>query len=385
MTNLEKVLRIRHIYFYNLVFWILLCLFELAKTHAFILFFQYDFRTWDLVLWPFSKYLIYWALSFWIFDFYIRTRRKNRKVFISIHLIAGFLFALIHKIFSDIAGVLLQRLFMGIDSIDFQFLLERWQSVFFDIPVSFLIYWLAILILLSLDYYKKFMTEHIRSLELENELNITQLNSLKMQLHPHFLFNAFNTISMMIRQKESDKAIKMVSGLSDMLRQSLGKVPLQYVTLKEEIELVQKYLLIESERFSDRLETIWEIDERLLSENVPAMMLQPIVENAFKHGISKSLGPSVLKIQIGKENEDIVLEVFNTTPSSLLYLDIGHGKGMGLSNTIDRLGKLYQSNFRVQITEKDQGISVIVRIPAKNKFTEKRRHENTDRSYHRSR
>jgi len=208
-------------------------------------------------------------------------------------------------------------------------------------------------------------------LELENELNITQLNSLKMQLHPHFLFNAFNTISMMIRQKENDKAVRMVNGLSDMLRQSLGKAPQQYVSLKEEIELVQKYLLIESERFRDRLEIIWDTDERVLSENVPAMLLQPIVENAFKHGISKSLGPSVLKIQIGKENGDIVLEVFNTSPSSLLHTDIGHGKGVGLSNTIDRLVKLYQSNFRVQITEKDQGISVILRIPAKHKFTEK--------------
>jgi sensor histidine kinase YesM len=343
----------------------------LARTYAFIFFFDYDFRSWDLILWPFSKYLIYWALSFWIFNFYIRTREKKRTIFITIHLIAGFLFAVIHKIFSDVAGVLLQRLFMGLESGDFQDLLERWQALFFDIPVSLLIYWLVILILLSLDFYKKFIAEHIRSLELENQLNTAQLNSLKMQLHPHFLFNAFNTIAMMIRQKDSDKAIHMVSGLSDMLRQSMNKAPQQYVTLKEEIDLVKKYLLIESERFRDRLEIIWQIDERLLQENVPALMLQPIVENAFKHGISKFIGPSVLKITIGQDNENIMLEVYNSAPSSFLYREIIHGKGLGLSNTIDRLTKLYQSNFKVQITEKDQGISVTIRIPLRQKFPER--------------
>jgi two-component system LytT family sensor kinase len=371
MTNLEKVLRIRHIYFYNLIFWFILCLFELAKTRAFILFFQYDFKIWDLVLWPFSRYLIYWALSFWIFNFYIRTRRKKIRVFISLHLLAGFLFALIHKIFADVAGVLIQRLLMGLDSANFQFLLERWQSLFFDIPVSILIYWMVILILLSLDYYKKFISEHIRSLELEHELNSAELNSLKMQLHPHFLFNAFNTISMMIRQKESDKAIRMINGLSDMLRQSLGKVPLPYASLREEIELVQKYLLIESERFRDRLEIIWDTDERILSDQIPAMLLQPIVENAFKHGISKSIGPAVLKIRLGRENGEILLEVFNTAPSNLLSTDFVRGKGVGLSNTVDRLMKLYQGAFKIQITEKDQGISVVIRIPAGHQISEK--------------
>jgi len=371
MTNLEKVLRIRHIYFYNLIFWILLCLFELAKTYAFILFFQYDFRVGNLILWPFSRYLIYWALSFWIFDFYIRTRRKKTWNFISIHLFAGILFALTHKILADVSGVFLQRLFMGLDSVDFMFILERWQSIFFDIPVSLLIYWLVILILLSLDYYKKFMVEHIRSLELENQLNSAELNSLKMQLHPHFLFNAFNTISMMIRQKENDKAVRMVNGLSDMLRQSLGKAPVQYISLKEEIELVQKYLLIESERFRDRLEIIWETDERVLSENVPAMLLQPIVENAFKHGISKTMGPAVLKIRAEKEDGGILIEIFNTAPPSLLSTDLAHGKGVGLSNTVDRLVKLYQGEFRVQITRKDQGISVFIRIPAGIRVHEK--------------
>lgn len=362
MKNLEKVLQIRNFYTYNLVFWILLCLFELTKTYAFILFFQYEFYSRNLILWPISDYLIYWSLSFWIFDIYLNTRRKSKTAFLSIHFITAIVFSLIHKIISEIAGVMLQRLFMGQGSINFSYVINKWHTLFFDLPVSFFIYWLVILILLSLDYYKKFINEHVRFLELENKLNFAQLKTLKMQLRPHFLFNAFNTISMMIRQKKNETAIGMVSALSDMLRQSLTREPQQFVTLKEEIELVKKYLLIESERFSDRLEIHWEIDDKLLNKSVPALILQPIVENAFKHGISKFMGPSILRLSIGQDDGFIVLEVFNTAMAPL-YMNISHGKGIGLSNTIDRLTKLYQSNFKVHITEKNQGISVIIRIP----------------------
>ena len=286
------------------------------------------------------------------------------------HITAGILFAIIHKVISDISGVLLQRLLIGQESVNFNDILSSWRTIFFDLPANFIVYWLVITILLSLDYYRKFIDEHIRFLELGNRLNTAQLSTLKMQLHPHFLFNAFNTISMMIRQKNSDKAIRMVSGLSDMLRHSLTNEPQQYVTLKDEIELVKKYLFIEYERYKDRLEIEWDVEETLLSSEVPALILQPIVENAFKHGISKSIGPSKLIIQIFREKNLVVLEVFNSGSSIPSYFDISQGKGVGLSNTIERLTKLYGGDFKVQISNKNQGISVMIKIPFKSKHTE---------------
>ncbi len=367
MKNLERVLQIKYFYMYNLIFWIVLCLFELTKTYAFIVFFDYEFFPEDLILWPFSKYLIYWALSFWVLDLYLKTRHRRKRSFIVIHVFAGTLFAIIHKVISDITGVLLQRLWIGQESINFNDMLTSWRTIFFDLPSSFIIYWLVIIILLSLDYYRKFIDEHVRFLELGTRLNTAQLSTLKMQLHPHFLFNAFNTISMMIRQKNSDKAIRMVSGLSDMLRHSLTSEPQQYVSLKEEVELVKKYLFIEFERYKDRLEIEWDVDETLLSSEVPGLILQPIVENAFKHGISKSIGPSKLIIQIAKDKDFIVLEVFNTGSSIPSYFDIYQGKGVGLSNTIDRLSKLYDDNFKVQISNKNQGFSVLMKIPLRSK------------------
>jgi LytS/YehU family sensor histidine kinase len=252
---------------------------------------------------------------------------------------------------------------MGVEYGNFNEVINRWISIFLDIPGSFIYYWVVVLILLGLDYYRKFVDEHTRFLEIESLLNKAQLKSLKMQLNPHFLFNAFNTIVMMIRREQGDAAVKMISGLSDMLRQSLVAEPKQFVTLKEEIDLLEKYLLLESERYKDRLKIEWAIDESLLSLAVPALILQPIVENAFKHGISKNIGNSLLKIEVRREDHSLVLAVFNTGSYLPINWDINKNKGLGLANTIDRLINLYKKDYKIQIFEKDQGVAVQVKIP----------------------
>jgi LytS/YehU family sensor histidine kinase len=198
---------------------------------------------------------------------------------------------------------------------------------------------------------------------MEHQLSRAQLKSLKMQLNPHFLFNAFNTISMMVRQERGKTAVKMISGLSDMLRHSLVAEPKQFVSLNEEIDLIEKYLLLESERYKDRLDIEWDLDEKLLDVQVPSLILQPIVENAFKHGISKNMSRSLLKISIRKENQTLILEVYNTGSFLPINWDINKNKGLGLANTINRLVKLYQKDYKIQISEKEKGVAVKVRIP----------------------
>jgi len=267
------------------------------------------------------------------------------------------------KVLSDISGILLQRLVLGQDSGSFSDILQKWKSIFLDIPGNVIFYWGIIIILLGLDYYRKFVDEHTRYLEMESQLSRAQLKSLKMQLNPHFLFNAFNTISMMVRQEKGDTAVKMISGLSDMLRHSLVAEPKQFVSLKEEVDLIQKYLLLESERYKDRLKIEWELDKSLLVSQVPSLILQPIVENAFKHGISKNLGSSLLRITIKKENQLLILEVFNTGSYLPINWNINKNKGLGLANTINRLIKLYQKDYKIQISERNQGVAVQVKIP----------------------
>jgi len=366
MRTLQKVLHIQNFYLYNVIFWVILCVFDIFRTYSFINFFDLSFNSENLILWPVSKYIIYWILSYWIFDIYLKTRQKSLPSFIVIHIITGLGFAILHRLISDIAGILLQRLFFVEISGSLSDILDNWDSLIMEIPANMIIYGMVIIILLGLDYYHKFVDEHIRLLELESKLGSVQLKSLKMQLHPHFLFNAFNTIIMMMRQSKNEVAIKMTSGLSDMLRHSLAKEPHQFVQLKEEIELIKKYLLIESERYKDRLKIIWEIDESLLTQIVPSMILQPIVENAFKHGIEKNLEPSTLKISVTSDDINLYLEVFNTGSFLPINWNIQKNKGIGLANTINRLMKLYQDGFKIIISEKNRGVAVQVKIPLKN-------------------
>ena len=363
MRNLQKVLHINNFQLYNFLFWLLLCLFEISKVYSFIFFYDYPYKAEQLFIWPVSRYLIYWILSFWLFDLYLKTRQKGKIEFIAYHLIAGLFYALIHKVLSDITGILLQRLFLGQDSGNFTDVTSRWASIFFDIPGSFIFYWGIIILLLGLDYYRKCVDEHTRYLEMESQLSRAQLKSLKMQLNPHFLFNAFNTISMMVRQGKGETAVGMISGLSDMLRHSLVNEPKQFVTLEEEIDLVDKYLLLESERYKDRLTIKWDIHESLSKLLVPSLILQPIVDNAFKHGTTKNIGRSVLQITVKKEDQLLTLEVFNTGSYLPINWDINKNKGLGLANTINRLIKLYKKDYKIQITERDQGVAVLVKIP----------------------
>lgn len=363
MRNLQKVLHINNFQFYNFLFWLLLCLFEISKTYSFTYFYDYPFNVEQLYIWPLSRYLIYWILSYWIFDLYLKTRQKRKVEFIAYHVIAGLFYAVIHKVLSDITGVLLQRLFLGQESGNFTDVTSRWASIFFDIPGNFIFYWGIIVLLLGLDYYRKFVNEHTRYLEMESQLSKAQLKSLKMQLNPHFLFNAFNTISMMVRQGKSETAVSMISGLSDMFRHSLVNEPKQFVALEEEIDLVEKYLMLESERYKDRLSIKWDIEPDLLKVPVPSLILQPIVENAFKHGISKNIGKSLLQINVKKEDQSLTLEVFNTGSYLPINWDINKNKGLGLANTINRLIKLYKKDYKIQITERNQGVAVVVKIP----------------------
>jgi LytS/YehU family sensor histidine kinase len=217
---------------------------------------------------------------------------------------------------------------------------------------------------MGLGYYRKFNEQDISLMDARKDLGSAQLRSMKMQLHPHFLFNAFNTIVMMIRGRKNQEAVEMISGLSDMLRQSLSRESAQFVTLREEIELLKKYLMIEAIRYRDRLNIVWDIDEECLKYRVPGFVLQPIVENAFKHGISKNPGNSEIKISVGEEAGTLLLSVFNSRSMWSGDWQTNAAPGIGLTNTVQRLTKLYKGGFKLLINQHTDGVNVNIRLPA---------------------
>ena len=228
---------------------------------------------------------------------------------------------------------------------------------------QYIMYTAMLLFLLTIDYYKKYRDKEERNIELQKLLVESQLSSLKMQLHPHFLFNTLNTISMLVRIDKKDNANKVISRLGDMLRQVLLSKDDLLVTIEKEVQLIDKYLSIETIRFEELLSYKFDLDESTLSYQIPDMLLQPIVENSIKHGMKNLDG--VMKIEIASyvENNKLKIEVkdngkgFDTSDESFL------NKGIGLKNTLERCEKMFGKNQVEIISEPGNGTSTIFTFP----------------------
>lgn len=225
--------------------------------------------------------------------------------------------------------------------------------------------------LFALDFYKRFRDQQIRAMSLESQLSQAELRTLKRQLQPHFLFNALNTIAMMVRRNKEEEAVDMISALSDLLRSSLKKQSDQMVMLSEEIDLLKKYLKIEQVRFKDKLTLSFHLQPESLSISVPNLLLQPIVENAFKYGVSQRMEEAGISIISNLSDDFLHLSVVNLGPPLPPDWDFEKNKGIGLSNTVARLKQVYGEAYRFSIKSiDDTGVAVEIRIPLEERVSE---------------
>ncbi|MGB3850660.1 MAG: histidine kinase [Tunicatimonas sp.] len=321
---------------------------------------------------PVATYLSYWILSFLVFDLYLVTRRQldfgtdpgNHPVlFWVIHTGGALAFSILHKTLSYATGLLLERLFLTQETRTWRQLVDLWVETFPELLPGMGVYFLLLFILVALDYRRRFREEQARVAGLQNQLAQTQLREMKTQLQPHFLFNALNTVAMMVRRKKATEAIGVIASLSEMLRSNLQRKPQQWITLAEELNLVNQYLAIEQVRYADRLRVEQRIAPDALPLRVPNLILQPLVENAFKHGIARSLSAARLEISARQEGQRLVIEVFNTGPALPAGWNLHDRRGIGLGNTVSRLMHLYQGDFRLQISEQDGGVRVRMVLP----------------------
>jgi two-component system, LytTR family, sensor kinase len=226
-----------------------------------------------------------------------------------------------------------------------------------------LTYWMVVGLCHGVDYYRKYRERELRASQLETRLAQAQLDALKMQLHPHFLFNTLNSISVLMSEDVS-AARRMLTQLSDLLRASLENAGTHEVSLKEELEFLNNYLEIEQTRFHDRLSVRIDVDDEVLSARVPNLILQPLVENAIRHGIAPRSQPGVIEIRAARDNGMVKLQVrdngagLNGAGAKPLM------KGIGLSNTEARLKQLYGADHRFEIKNlKSGGLMVAIAIP----------------------
>ncbi|WP_051534314.1 histidine kinase [Desulfitibacter alkalitolerans] len=202
-------------------------------------------------------------------------------------------------------------------------------------------------------------------------LTKARLDALHAQINPHFFFNTINTIVLYSRTNP-EKARQLLIHLADFFRQTLRRRG-HYITLGEELECIHTYLTLEKARFEDSLKIVQDIDDCLLDTKIPFLSLQPIVENAVKHGITPKVGGGTLKISASMVEDTLVMMVSDDgvgIPEEKIHLVLqpgyGSGNGVGLSNVHERLISLYGPSYGLRIcSSSDQGTTVQLRIPIK--------------------
>jgi two-component system LytT family sensor kinase len=241
-------------------------------------------------------------------------------------------------------------------------------SIYTYFDYYMLIYWLILMVSHALDYYNRYREGELKASQLQAQLAQAELQALKMQLHPHFLFNTLHSISA-LQLKDIEAANKMIARLGDFLRLTLDNSGAQEVTLQKELEFLRCYLEIESIRFQDRLTVNMEVEPQALDARVPNLILQPIVENAIKHGISPRAAPGRIDIRVRRASNLLEIEVEDNGRGLRANGKAGKRikEGVGLSNTRARLEQLYGSGYRLQFANAQEGgLRVILEIPLKS-------------------
>jgi two-component system, LytTR family, sensor kinase len=214
----------------------------------------------------------------------------------------------------------------------------------------------------AVSYYRRFRERELRATQLEGQLAKAHLQTLKSQLQPHFLFNTMHSISALMLT-DVNAADRMMSRLSDLLRMSLETVGTQITTLNRELEFVNCYLDIEKVRFEERLHVILDIAPETLDAQVPHLLLQPLVDNAVKHGISKLPGGGEIRITVNAQNGELQLKIQDNGPG-LRSLTTLPANGLGLRITRERLESIYGQNQSLDVVSPpDGGVTIRVCIP----------------------
>ncbi len=226
-----------------------------------------------------------------------------------------------------------------------------------------ILYSLILLAGRMLESRERMARQQTETARLNEQLSKAQFHALQRQIEPHFLFNTLNAIAGLVREDRNDDAVSMSAGLSDFLRRVTADSDRQQVLLREELEFTQKYLEIQKVRFADRLEFKVDVPEELLSAQVPSLILQPMVENAVKHGISKRMQGGTIQIAASQSNGTLTLSIYNDGPR-LPVNGNSNESGIGISNVRTRLQSLYGNAFELSLRNRGpHGVEALVVVP----------------------
>jgi two-component sensor histidine kinase len=286
--------------------------------------------------------------------------RTNWRVHLPLHLVASGAFALVYIVLrawvSQVQGWFTNQPTGFADA--FQPLLLK--TFHFDL----LIYWVILTVGHALNYYRKAQERELHASELQRHLVQARLQALQMQLNPHFLFNTLHAISALMH-KDVEAADSMIARLSELLRYALESTSAQEVPLRQELDFLERYIEIEQTRFGDRLLVQKSIDPAALEVRVPNLILQPLVENAIRHGIEPHVRRGEITLWARRQDGALHLEV-RDNGAGLVNGNGSPEEGVGLSNTRARLAELYGDQYQFEFRNGEHGgLIVHLSIPCR--------------------
>src|SRR5947208_2584268 len=246
----------------------------------------------------------------------------------------------------------------------FPALIDCYRAYFgFGFYIDLIIASLIVIAVHALLYYQNFRASELAQSSLKTQLALAQLRALKMQLHPHFLFNTLHSISSLVLEDPA-KANSMIARLGDFFRLTVENSEQQLVTLKEEAEFLRCYLDIEQVRFGDRLTVAFELEPQALSAQVPHLILQPLVENAIQHAIAPRAARGHINIEAKRLNSFLRVAISDNGPGISSNGNFVGKKCVGLSNVRTRLQQIYGSDFRFELANGGNGgLTAVIEIP----------------------
>jgi sensor histidine kinase YesM len=280
-----------------------------------------------------------------------------------VHLAA---FALISAL-AESWSTVLQILFNPWNNRKWPTFVDTWTiSLIFQVLTFLIAYALILTVTYVVDARESMARQMTETARLNEELSKAQLAALRRQMEPHFMYNTLNSIAGLVRDHRNDAAVSMIVGLSEFLRRSSEDSHRSQVALQEEVEYLQRYLDIQKLRFGERLQVSLEIPAELLRAQVPNLLLQPLVENAIKHGIAKRVAGGIVRVAGACHNGNLCLSVYNDGPSLPTDWEATQ-TGVGIGNLRTRLQILHGNESALQLRRANPGgVEVVVTLP----FTE---------------
>tara|TARA_R110002167_G_scaffold249231_1_gene455391 strand:+ start:4285 stop:5385 length:1101 start_codon:yes stop_codon:yes gene_type:complete len=345
--------------FFNLIFWLVLNSVASDNTHRMRLFYGQESDYWSVWI----EYLPWWSNWAIVAPIVITlVRRINIDCEVTYKFVAANLLVLIASM----------SLYWGLTLIevtllnnDYHFDMEAFHVSFehllkSPLHMDVLVYAAIACLGLTMSYYSRGKKQAIYNQQLSNQLLKIELQSLKSQLSPHFLFNTLNTISGLIRLDHKVNAVKALSELSLMFRKVLENQTTQLTSLRNEIEFINSYLVIQKMRFENKLAVEMDIDEQSLDVQVPFMLLHTLVENAVQHGSQLESDHNLLKLEISTDNFVLSIRLLN----KVALRENHKGFGIGLSNCRKRLHHMYSDNYTLSSSQtKDSHFEIILILP----------------------